>query len=373
MEAAENDRSVSRALTLVTPTQPAHAHLPIGLFGSVMGVTGLSVAWQFAHVRYGAPEAVALSIAVIAVVAFVLVVTGYTLKILTAFPAVREEFRHPIAGNLFGTLPISLLQLPTVIEPFAHRLAQFVWLAGAASMSFFAWFAIGRWMTNRKQVAHASPAWMIPVAGVLQMPLALPTLGLPQLHGLMVAALAIGMFFTVPFFTLILSRLLVGPSVPPTLKPSLLILVAPFAVGYSTYTVTVGQTDLFAEALYVLTLFMLALLLGQLRNLHVCCPFRVSWWSVSFPLASGSVAAIRFAAAKPDLVTDTIAMVLLAIATMVIAGLLVVTLVALARGDFAGFDIRSEEEHQSISDAKAAKTDVERPSPCVRRSARQAS
>jgi tellurite resistance protein len=45
------------------------------------------------------------------------------------------------------------------------------------------------------------------------------------------------LFFAVPLFTLIFSRLLFEPPLPAALKPSLLILVAPFAVGYSTYTV----------------------------------------------------------------------------------------------------------------------------------------
>lgn len=30
-------------------------HLPVALFGSVMGLTGLSVAWQLAHARFGTP------------------------------------------------------------------------------------------------------------------------------------------------------------------------------------------------------------------------------------------------------------------------------------------------------------------------------
>jgi tellurite resistance protein len=63
-------------------------YLPIGLFGSVMGVTSLSVAWRLAHVR--SPEGIALTIAAVAVVAFVLMVAGYTIKLVTAFDAVRE-------------------------------------------------------------------------------------------------------------------------------------------------------------------------------------------------------------------------------------------------------------------------------------------
>jgi tellurite resistance protein len=120
---------------------------------------------------------------------------------------------------------------------------------------------------------------------------------------------------------------------PDALKPTLLILVAPFAVGYSTYTVTTGRTDVFAEALYMLMLFMLAVLVGQPRNLPSCCPFRVSWWAVSFPLAASSIASLRFAAARPGVLTDGVALALLALATLVIAALFGRTLFGVARGE----------------------------------------
>jgi tellurite resistance protein len=308
-------------------------YLPVGLFGSVMGLTGLSVAWRLAHQRYGVPDGIAVVIAALAMLAFVLVAAGYAVKLVTAFATVRTEFRHPIAGNLFGTILISLLLLPIVLAPFAHRLAQILWVIGAAGMLAFAWLIVSRWMSDRQQVAHATPAWIIPVVGLLDVPLALPALGLPPMHGLMVLALAVGLFFAIPLFTLIFSRLLFEPPLPDALKPSLMILVAPFAVGYSTYTETVGQTDLFAEALYMLTLFVLAVLLGQLRTLPLCCPFRVSWWAVSFPLAACSIAALRFASAQPSRITDGIAIALLALATLVMAWLLGRTLVGIARSE----------------------------------------
>ena len=136
-----------------------------------------------------------------------------------------------------------------------------------------------------------------------------------------------------PLFTLVFSRLVFEPPLPDALKPSLLILVAPFAVGYSAYTVTVGQADLFAEALYTLMLFMLAVLLGQLRHLAACCPFRVSWWAVGFPLAAASIASLRFAAAQPGLVANAVAFVLLALATLAIAALLGRTVLGLLKGE----------------------------------------
>ena len=207
------------------------------------------------------------------------------------------------------------------------------WIIGAVGMIAFAWLIVDRWMSDRQQVAHATPAWIIPVVGLLDVPLALPTLGLPPMQGLTVFALAVGLFFAVPLFTLIFSRLLFEPPLADALKPTLLILIAPFSVGYSTYVVTAGQTDLFAEALYMLMLFVLAVLIGQLRNLPICCPFRVSWWAVSFPLATCSIAALRFAEAQPGVITDGIAVVLLGLATVVIVGLLGRTAWGLARGE----------------------------------------
>lgn len=315
------------------PATSQFDYLPVGLFGSVMGLTGLSVAWRLAHARYGVPLWAADGVAVVAAVAFILVTFGYLAKLAIAPGAVLAEFRHPIAGNLFGTVLISLLLLPILLAPFNLLAAQVMWGVGAVGMVAFAWLIVSRWMSDRQLVAHATPAWIIPVVGLLDVPLALPGLGLPPMHGVMVLGLAVGLFFAVPLFTLILSRLVFEPPMPDALQPSLLILVAPFAVGFSTYVATAGQVDLFAQSLYVLTLFMLAVLLNRLRSLAHCCPFRVSWWAVSFPLAASAIAALKFAAAEPGAVTDVIALALLGLGTVTIAGLLLRTLVGLARGE----------------------------------------
>jgi tellurite resistance protein len=314
-------------------TRPHLEFLPVGLFGSVMGLTGLSVAWRLAHVAYGVPEWPALVLAAIASADFVALSIAYLVKLVTATATVRTEFGHPIAGSLFGTVLISLLLLPLVLAPLSLPLARVLWAVGAVGMLLFAWLMVSRWMSERQQNAHATPTWIVPVIGLLDVPLAIPTLGLTDLHGLMVFALAVGLFFAVPLFTMIFSRLLFEPPLPDALKPALLILVAPFAVGYSTYVVTTGQNDLFAEALYMLTLFILAVLLGQLRYLPICCPFRVSWWAVSFPLAASAIATLRFAAANPSWLTHSIAWAILALATIVILGLLGRTLFGLAKGE----------------------------------------
>lgn len=313
-------------------------HLPVGLFGAVMGLTGLSVAWHLAHAGFGAPAWIADVFGVTAVLAFVAVTIGYAIKVITAPQAVAAEFHHPIAGSLFGTFFISLLLLPILLAPVDLSLARWSWALGAIGMMVFAWFIVSRWMSEQQELAHATPAWIVPVVGLLDVPLAVPSLGLAAepgsiLHALMLMDLAVGLFFAIPLFTLIFARLVFQPRLPDALQPTLLILVAPFAVGYSTYTVTVGTTDLFAQALYLLALFLLAVLLGRLRTLRQCCPFRFGWWAVSFPLAASAIAALRYAAFAPGWLSESVAVAALALATTVIAGLLLRTLTGLARGE----------------------------------------
>ena len=315
------------------PATRALEYLPVGLFGSVMGLSGLSNAWALAHVEFGFPEAISKWIGLIAAAAFVVLACSYLAKWVSAPDAVRAEFVHPIASSLFATILVSLLLLPIIVAPVSLMLGRLLWGIGAAGILAFAWLMVSRWLSDQQQVAHSSPAWLLPVVGVLNLPIAMPALGLEHLHGLMVLGLAIGLFFAVPLFTMIVSRLVFEPALPPALQPTLMILMAPFAVGTSTYIATTGQVDLFAESLYWLTLFMLAVLAGRLRYLARCCPFKMSWWAVSFPLAAAAIAALRIAGAEPGVVSSAIALALLALATVVILGLLARTVLGIARGE----------------------------------------
>ena len=84
----------------------------------------------------------------------------------------RAEFAHPVAVNFFATPIISLLLLPAVVAPYSVALAKALWVAGTVAMLGFAWLIVSRWMSVRQQIAHATPAWMIPVVGTLNISIA---------------------------------------------------------------------------------------------------------------------------------------------------------------------------------------------------------
>jgi tellurite resistance protein len=317
----------------ITSRLEAMAQLPVAMFGSTMGLSGLAIAWRLSHAYFGTPLWLGEFIGYIAIFSFLAMTVAYGIKLIKNFDKVRNEFNHPISGNLFGTILISLLLLPILLADINLFLARAVWMLGAVGMTVFAWWVVSRWMHVRQQIAHASPAWVIPVVGMIDVPLAIPSLQLDSMHGIMIFALAIGLFFTIPLFTMIFSRLIFEEPMQKTLQPSYMILVAPFSVGFSSYVTTVGRVDLFAEALFMLMLFIMAVLAGRLRNLVKSCPFHVSWWSVSFPIAASSTAALRYARDAQNQFADGIAIFFLAFATIVILGLLVRTVFAIIRGE----------------------------------------
>ena len=307
--------------------------LPIGLFGAVMGLVGLSISWRLEAVQLGWGALVADVIAVVAVLVFIALALAYGLKALTSWATVRNEFGHPIAGNLFGTVWISLLLLPIELVRVLPDLARVVWVLGAMGILVFAWVTINRWLSNRQQWVHATPPWIIPVVGLLDLPLAVPSLGMSVPPELPWLALSVGLFFMAPLFTVIFVRLVFEETFPDGLRPSLMILLAPFVVGASAVIAVTGQVNVLAQGFYLAGVFLFFVLLGQLRHLLSCCPFRVSWWAVSFPLAALSIAAQRYAMALPSGLSQGLAISFLGLATGVIAWLFVRTLWGLMRGE----------------------------------------
>ncbi|MET0542026.1 MAG: SLAC1 anion channel family protein [Variovorax sp.] len=312
---------------------PGLAFLPVSLFGSVMGLCGLALAWRLAAVEFGLPRWVGEVLGHVAVLVFVALVGAYALKCLHSPDAVRAEFAHPVAANFFSTPIISLLLLPGVIAPYAMALASVLWVAGTLAMLGFAWFIVSRWMNVRQQLAHATPAWIVPVVGTINISYSGVPLDIPGSHPVCVFALAVGLFFAVPLFTLILSRLIFEAPMPQALQPSLMILVAPFAVGFSAYLNVAGRLDLFGEALFYLAVFLLAVLLPKLLRLRRCSPFHTSWWAVSFPLAALTLAALKFCAERPWWLAQAFALAMLAFTTCVILSLGARTGIGIAQGE----------------------------------------
>jgi tellurite resistance protein len=142
---------------------------------------------------------------------------------------------------------------------------------------------------------------------------------------------SVGLVFWPPLLTIILYRVIFHGSLPERLMPTLFILIAPPAVGFLSYLkLTGGEVDAFAHVLYHTALFFTLLLFAQLRW-FTRLKFFLSWWAYSFPLAAITVATLAMFEHTGGVVFLRLAGILLGIATVVIAGLLARTALAVAR------------------------------------------
>ncbi len=133
-------------------------YLPVSLFGSVMGLSGLCAAWRLSHLHFGTPAWIGDLIGVVAVSTFVALAVAYAWKWVDAPQSVKAEFDHPIAGNLFGTFFVSCLVLPMVIAPVSLLGARILWALGATGIVLFAWVVANRWLSNLQETVNVTPS-----------------------------------------------------------------------------------------------------------------------------------------------------------------------------------------------------------------------
>jgi tellurite resistance protein len=298
-------------------------HLPVNLFASVMGLSGLALAWRLAHGSLGAPAFIGEAIGALALGVFVLLALGYLLKAARHPAAVRAEFGHPVSGNFFGTIAISILLLSAVIAPYAPATAQAVWTVGTLLTFGLGLVVVSRLLRGGTDGAQMVPAWIIPGVATLDIPVTGGQLTMAWAGEVNLLAAAVGVVLALVLLTLIVHRLAHHAPLAPPMTPSLMILVAPFAVGFLAYTNLVGEVDRFASLLFYFALFMFVVVAPKVFRPGV--PFSPGWWAISFPMAALANAALKYAQVRSTWPLWGIAVLLLAALSVALAVLTVRT------------------------------------------------
>jgi tellurite resistance protein len=306
------------------PRTPSVRNLPVNLFGAVMSLAGLALAWRLAHVHLGVPAVIGESIAAFAALAFVVVAGGYGVKLARHPDAVQAEFRHPVAGNFFGTFVIAVLLMASVVEPYSATAAQLLWSAGGVATFAICFVVVSRLLKGRVDAAHATPAWLVPCVATLDIAVTgghMPMRWAPEFS---LVAGSVGAVLALVLLSLIVSRLVHHHPLAPAMTPSLMILVAPFAVGFLAYGNIIGGVDRFGALLFWFALFMFAVVAPRIFRRGAT--FTPSWWAIGFPMAALANAALRYAAVRDSVPLWWLAAALLGALTLALAVLTLHTL-----------------------------------------------
>jgi len=258
----------------------------------------------------------------------------YIIKCFKYPDIVKKEIQHPVAVSFFATFIISLLLIPGIILPYSVIGAIIIWSAGAIMMFVFSWFVLRKWLDHQQEPGSAVPAWIIPIVGTLDVPIVGYRLPIPGIHEICLLFFGIGLMFSIILMTVIFSRLFFQAQLPEALQPTLLILVGPFALAFSGYQSLTGLQDIAASVFFYFDLFLLLIFSSKIFLLPACCPFRVTWWAISFPLVAFTIAAFRYASNKHAIIFQIISGAMLVISTVVIAYLFIQTIYKIATGQF---------------------------------------
>jgi len=305
-------------------------NLPVSLFASVMGLAGLTMAWRGAASLFGADPAIGTGLGMLTVLVFLAVGLGYLVK-FTRYPAaVRDEFMHPVAANFFGSMTISFLLLSSVLAEWSESLHQLVWTIGTIATLVISYVMVARVLKGKTNPANVVPVWLIPGVATLDIAVTGATMPMAWAPQVNLIALALGTVVAVAFFTMIFSRLVHGDPLPIGMIPSLIVLMAPFEVGFLAYTAITQQVDMFAAILFWFGLFIF--LVVAVRVFRPSVPFVPGWWGISFPIAALSNAALKYASVNGSMPLMWLAGLILAFLSIAIAVLFVRTLHSLFSG-----------------------------------------
>lgn len=302
-------------------------HFPISMFSIVMGLSGLSIAWQKA---LGASFPVITTFSsILATTVMLLVSALYFLKI-TRYPnAVIAETKHPIKINFFAAFSISLLLLSVVWHRF-ESLSYVLWGLGAVVQLSLTLLVMHSWIHHdHYRLEHANPSWFIPVVGNIIAPITGAKLGFIEISWFF---FGVGIVFWLVLLTIIINRLIFHEALPARFKPMLFILLAPPSIGFVSYSSLVPELTGFSRILISVALFtaiLLALNINQFRK----SGFYLSSWAYSFPVAAFNVALFRYAELTLSPIGFYIGVALLGGLTLLVLWLSFNTLKAIKAGE----------------------------------------
>jgi tellurite resistance protein len=310
------------------PADSRLPHFPIAWFAMIMGLSGLTIAWRKAEELMGLGVAVSPWLLGLSTLLFVLLAVLYGAKALKYREAVAKEWAHPVKMNFVPTFSIALILLSIAWLPHSAPYSKLLWLLGAALHLVLTLHVITQWMHHsRFEIVHLNPAWFIPVVGNILVPIAGVSHAPAEISWFF---FSIGVVFWPVLLTIIFYRVIFHGSLPERLMPTLFILIAPPAVGFLSYVKLTGGLDMLALVFYYSALFFTLLLFAQLAW-FARLKFFLSWWAYSFPLAAITVATFVMYELGGNLLFARLASILLGVATVVIAGLLLRTAVAVAK------------------------------------------
>jgi tellurite resistance protein len=310
-------------------------HLNLIWFSSVMGLSGLALAWTRAVpvMGLGAHHA-AIAIAAVAAVVWLALALATFARVRRYPVVVALDVQHPVRHAFVAAVPIGLLLLVALGTHFLgpRPLLHGLWVMAAAAQLLVTLWVLGRWLHEHRDGeppmwVGITPALFIPIVGNVVAPLGGLALGHEAWS---LAQLAVGVFFWPLVLVLVLVRRAAHSALPPRMLMAWFITAAPPSV-VGVVSVQLGASVAWSLALWGIALFSLLWAVQVVRR-ALAVGFHMGFWGVSFPLAAFTSLSLTLGQRGVAAWMPSVALLSLALSTLVIGWLFVSTLKGLWRG-----------------------------------------
>lgn len=265
--------------------------VPASFFGIVLGVGGLGNAWRAAHEVWRLPSLVGELLLATATLIWLCLLVLYAAKWIYARPAALAELSHPVQCCFVGLAGLTAMVIAAAVLRYSHPLAWLLFVLGFLYTIAFAVWLTGMLWEGGRDKTHTTAALYLPVVGGSFVAAAVvANLGYAEWGEL---AFGAGAFTWLAIDAVLLHRLYTAEAMPPMMRPTLGIQLAPPTVGALAYiNVSHGPPDLFIHAMLAYGLMIAAVLLRLLPWIRAQ-PFSVSYWGFTFGVTALATAPLR--------------------------------------------------------------------------------
>lgn len=268
--------------------------LPIGLYGAVMGIAGLGLTARTAVPLFPgavrAPAYVTEPIVAAGLIAFLVLLPLYLVKLWLYPKAVKEEFTNPASLGFCAALPVGMTLVAGGLAPYSNLWGDILWWGGAGLLLAMQVWGVARVLQGGIELAQINAGWMILFIGGIVVPGGGIALGHFEAARFLFGASAAATPFVMG---LVFYRAAVAPALPEVLRPSWFILLVPPSLIYA-HGLVLYPGLAFLDNLLFLGLVLAAGLAVYARG-FLRWRFGAPWWAFTFPLDAFAYAAARHA------------------------------------------------------------------------------
>lgn len=294
-------------------------------FSAVMGTGAVAISMHLASKQFLPFLLASQMFLAITIAMFLLFIGPWVIRFFKYSEKVKKEWKHPVKGNFFPTMPISLIIIgialdkigPTLFSTSSiHTVNTLLFFIGSIGIFLFGWITLSIIFVNKKtDVKHANYGWFIPpvshlIIPVLGLSLIKPyagTLMADVLFTISMIALGVGLLLFLFVGSIVYHRYTYHELPVSRLAPTFLIGIAPTSiitvilVKFSGAIENVGIGIELSKILPELKIMSLMawgfsiwwLVLSVILLLHYVKnknhPFVFGWWAYTFPLGAFAI------------------------------------------------------------------------------------